>query len=152
MSENEEVKTLPEAISEVRSRDHKLLAKMIIRDGKSFQESALAAGYSRSVAKSGLKRLLSASQTFSDIYNAESDLLLKANTLKPMAIKRLFAEIADFSSPLGMKAIELAGRLKENDWFVRNAELQVGVFTQIGDSGAGEAINTITQYKEEDEE
>jgi hypothetical protein len=46
-----------------------------------------------------------------------------------------------------MKAIELAGRFKENDWFVRNADVQVGVMAVLGDSQAAlSAKDSINSY------
>lgn len=60
-------------------------------------------------------------------------MILSLDKLKPLAIKRLHSEIVNDKSPHGMKAIELAGRFKEADWFVRNADASVGVFVALGE-------------------
>jgi hypothetical protein len=137
----------------VRKKDPELLAKLVVRDRKQFKESALAAGYSLSLACRGLARAMECSSAIATaVENENNRLIADLKALKPISVQRLYDEIVNPRSSMGIKAIELAGRFKETDWWVRNAELQVGVFTQIGDSGSGEAINTITQYKEEDEE
>lgn len=115
--------------------------RSIVRDGKPFKESALAVGYSPSVAASGLKRLLRDSIPAAEAYNREINRFADLASLKPMAVRRLYAEIIDMSSSLGMKAIELAGRFKETDWFVRNSEVQIGVFAALGE--AGPAIDAV---------
>ena len=77
----------------------------------------------------------------------EAITIARLTDLKPLAVKRLQDEIANPKSVAGMKAIELAGRFKENDWFVRNADVQVGVMAVLGDSQAAEsAKNSITSY------
>jgi hypothetical protein len=127
--------------SETWIPDYDSLMKMIVREGKPFKESALAIGYSPSVAASGLKRLLRDSIPAAEAYNREINRFGELTSLKPMAVRRLYAEIADYGSSLGMKAIELAGRFKETDWFVRNAEVNIGVFTALGE--AGPAIDVV---------
>lgn len=136
--------------SESRFPDYELLARMVVREGKPFKESALAAGYSASVAASGLKRLLRDSDPAAEAYNREISRFARLSDLKPLAVRRLHAEIVDFTSPLGMKAIELAGRFKETDWFVRNAEVQVGVFGAFAEPGPAEKV--IEAYRDDADE
>lgn len=138
MSERESQETQP---SDVQGTNYDLLARMIVREGKPFKESALAAGYSASVAASGLKRLLRESTPAAEAYNREISRFADLQSLKPLALRRLHAEIVDMGSSLGMKAIELAGRFKETDWFVRNADVQIGVFAALGE--AGPAIDAV---------
>lgn len=132
MSENAELIKSPLPANSVDRAS--LLAKLLVRDGKSFMQSALDAGYSRSIATKGLAHMLQNSSPFAEAYNRErSTIAITLDSLKPLAIKRLHSEIANDKSPHGMKAIELAGRFKEADWFVRNADAAVGVFVALGE-------------------
>lgn len=112
--------------------DHALCARLVIREGKSFRESALQAGYSEAQADKGLRAVMSGSTLLTDAVNLEyRKLTVSIDQLKPLAVTRLYREIADPESSNGIKAIEVAGRFKETDWFVRNSETNLGIFTQI---------------------
>lgn len=131
------------APTEVRVPDYAGLARMIVREGKSFRTSAVKCGYAVSTAARGAKALAADSKPFADAYKRETELVLKEAErdislagLKPLAVARLHAEITNSKSSLGIKAIELAGRFKETDWFVRNTEVQIGVFAGLGEPDA----------------
>lgn len=124
---------------------------MIVAEGKSFKSSALECGYSRSVAGNGLKSLLSWSPAATKAIQDEHNRLFSLDKLKPLAIQRLHAEITNYKSSAGMKAIELAGRFKEADWFVRNVDVQVGIFAGLGADIADPAADSITQYVDSEE-
>ena len=66
--------------------------------------------------------------------------------LKPVAVSRLYREIAAPDSPNAMKAIELAGRFKETDWFVRNTDIQLGVLVNLGEQSP--APDNLETFKE----
>lgn len=120
--------------SSVRSKDPSLLAKLYLKEGKTFKSSALEAGYSLSVARKGADWLCSNSSDVAAAFRKQSSAMaVTLDNLKPLAIKRLHSEIVNDKSPHGMKAIELAGRFKEADWFVRNADASVGVFVALGE-------------------
>lgn len=119
-----------------------LLAQRVIRERKQFAASALECGYSEATASKGLGALVRASSIVAAAVNRETAALaVDLGGLKPLAIQRLHAEIVNPKSSLGMKAIELAGRFKETDWFVRNADVQIGVFAALGE--AGPAIDAV---------
>jgi len=150
MSESAEAK-IPDisTVTEISKPNHALLARWVIREGKPFSRCAIEAGYSAGSAKRGLKGLMADSKPLTEAIRRETEAITIARLtdLKPLAVKRLQDEIANPKSVAGMKAIELAGRFKENDWFVRNADVQVGVMAVLGDSQAAEsAKNSITSY------
>lgn len=129
----------------------KTLARLVIREGKPFNASALQAGYSEATSKRGLAGLMANSSIVTDAVKRESDAIqTNIHTLKPLAITRLYREIADAESGAnGLRAIELAGRFKETDWFVRNTGDAFGVFLTIGESAPNtEVIDIATEYKE----
>jgi hypothetical protein len=151
MSENEENSTVQS--TPAKTRDAKLLAKLVIRDGKTFKASAIQAGYAPSTASKGAKFLCNESAEVAEAFATETEAIstLALKKLKPSAIKRLAYEIENTRSSLGMKAIELAGRFRESDWWVHNNEVQVGIFNSIGSVGAGEVSQTIEAYRQEEE-
>jgi hypothetical protein len=121
-------------VIEPRVIDHDLLAKLVIRDGKPFKQSALEVGYSIHVAAGGLKRLMSESTPVTEAVKREWERINGGlDRMKPMAVKRLFYEIADVNSPFGMRAIEIAGKFRETDWFVRSTEMQLGVLINLAE-------------------
>lgn len=134
-----------------KTKDINLLARSVIREGKPFYSSAISAGYAVSVARRGLKGLMADNRSFAEACERESNALLSAtDRLKPLAIARLHTEISDLRRPGGLKAIEIAGRLKELDWFVRNVDVQVGVFASFADNSPDPAAEAINTYKEEE--
>jgi hypothetical protein len=134
--------------------NYALLVRMLVRDGRPFRECALAAGYAESVASLGLKKLLSSTKPVAELYAKELGRVTgNVSLLKPLAIRRLHAEIADNSSSQGIKAIELAGRFKETDWWVRGADIQIGVFQSFaGESPEIDENSTLDAYKDVKEE
>jgi hypothetical protein len=149
MNESAELK-IPQTPKVSRTSEEKaaILARCIIREGKTFKDSALAAGYAATTATLGLKCLMRESSIVAKAVERET----KAQTigidkLKPLAVQRLYKEIINDKSPGGLKAIELAGRFKENDWFVKSSDVQVGVMAVLGDSQAlDSAKNNIQAY------
>lgn len=133
--------TVLQNVPEAKTPDYGLLAKMVITEGKTFKEGALAAGYSVSVAARGLKALMDDSKPVAEAVRRESERLMTLDKLKPLAVARLYSEITNPKSSQGIKAIELAGRFKETDWFVRNTDINIGVFTALGE--AGPAIDAV---------
>ena len=127
--------------------DHALLARLVIREGKPFLQSAIAAGYAESVARSGMRRLMADSSLLSEAIRLEYEAMqADVSKLKPVAVSRLYREIAAPDSPNAMRAIELAGRFKETDWFVRNSDIQLGVF--LGMTEAQPTVADTDSFKE----
>ena len=136
-------------VAEKTVKNPELLARLVLREGKPFKSSAVTCGYSLAVACKGYAWLCRVSKDVADAYSAENyRLSTSMERLKPLAIKRLYDEIANPKSSLGIKAIELAGRFKETDWFVRNAEVQIGIFGSL--AGPDPAADAIDADKEEE--
>src|SRR6266851_1632098 len=118
-----------------KTPNYALLARMMIREGKTFRDSAIAAGYSESVAGRGLRALMADSEPLAEaIRREEKNISVNMDRLKPLAINRLYHEILNPASNNGMKAIELAGKFKETDWFVRQSETNLGILINMGDA------------------
>jgi hypothetical protein len=133
-----------------RIKNPELLAKMVIREGKTFVSSALACGYSLATAQKGLKKLIESSRAVAAAIERETaSLTVGLDKLKPLAVKRLYEEIVNPRSANGMKAIVIAGRFKETDWFVRNSDVNVGVFMGLAEAPPDPAIEVLESYKDE---
>jgi len=135
--------------SSASPKNPELLVRMVMREGKTFQESALAAGYGQSTSKKGLNYLARVSSAVSEAIERESAQLsaslANSDRLKPMAVKRLLAEITDLRRPAGIKAIELLGRFKETDWWIRNVDVQIGIFQSLAET-SDPASNALDSY------
>jgi|ERR1700747_1076244 len=115
--------------------DHALIARLVIREGKPWKESALAGGYSDSVASRGMRAVMNESSSLTDAFKLEEKRIdTNMARLKPLAINRLYQEIINANSSNGIKAIEVAGKFKETDWFVRQSETQIGLLIELADS------------------
>ena len=148
--QNESTRAEDSTVSQLKLIDHELLARMLIREGKSFKSSALAAGYSAAVAKNGLKSLLAQSELASHAIQRETQAVAssKLNGLKANVIRRLEASILNLKSADGMKACELAGRFKETDWWVKSsADVQIGILAGLS---AEPTVPPAEPYKDDD--
>jgi len=129
MSELEQTNSTPSKVY-----DHELLARLVIREGRKFREAAVLAGYAPTVAQNGLKALCAQSSLVSQAIEKETNACMMGfEKHKPLAVRRLLAEITDLRRPAGIKAIEVLGRFKEADWFVRNVDVQIGIFNSLGE-------------------
>jgi hypothetical protein len=85
----------------------------------------------------------------SDAIRRETNaMIVSLDRLKPLAVNRLYHEIINLKSPNAMRAIELAGRFKETDWFVRNSEVQLGVFVGIAEEKPNLNVEDMKSVKE----
>jgi autotransporter translocation and assembly factor TamB len=127
-------------------------AHLYFAEGKSFQEAMLGAGYSKTVAKQGPKFMLGHSVGLRAAFERASKQHLRPEQLKTLAIHRLAQEIANPKRTDGVKPIEVLGKMKEFDWFVRSADVHVGVFAALLDPETGPPIDTaeaaISRYRE----
>ena len=75
---------------------------------------------------------------------------LRPEELKTLAIHRLAQEIANPKRTDGVKPIEVLGKMKDYDWFVRCAEVQVGIFAALADQLPMDS-KTLEAYEEDDQ-
>lgn len=118
------------------------LARGILREGKTFKQSALDVGYSPNVAKQGLAFMRRDVHGIDKAMTAVAqEMIFKPDELHAMSVNRLALDIQRGKSSGLEKAIDTLGRFKIHDWFVRNADVQIGVFASLGESGP--AIDTV---------
>ena len=121
----------------------------MMRDGKSFKQSALDAGYSPTVAKQGLKQMAAHNVGIDTaIKDLTKQLLFTPDEMRVMALNKLCTDIHRGRSSGLERTIELLGRFKMNDWFVRSADVNVGVMAVIGAIDKSVEGPVIDQYRE----
>jgi hypothetical protein len=124
----------------------KRLAEKVLLEGKSFRQSALESGYSETVANKG-----------PNIYSADKPGLqaafilaaqkadINADTVKQVSKYRLFDDVVKARDSGVTRQIELLGRMKEHDWFVRSTDVQIGVFASLADdSKVAASVESLT--------
>lgn len=132
---------LAQGKTEYITPDYEGLARAVVIEGKPFKEQAVIYGYSPTVAARGPKHLLADSKPLADAFRrATESCMVNIHQLKPLAISRLHREIINPVSSDGLKAIEIAGKFKETDWFVRNTDVQIGIFANLADDGLDQLL------------
>ena len=108
-------------------------AELYFAEGKSFQAAMLESGYSPSIAAQGPKYNLRRNVSLRLAFERASHANLRPEQLKMLAIHRLASEIANPKRTDGVKPIEVLGKMKEFDWFMRNSDVQVGIFASLAE-------------------
>lgn len=116
----------------------KRAADLYFAEGKSFRAAMLESGYSPSIAAQGPKYNLRRNVSLRRAFEAASHNHLRPEQLKMLAVHRLASEIANPKRTDGVKPIEVLGKMKDFDWFVRNADLQIGIFASLAEGTVGE--------------
>jgi len=74
---------------------------------------------------------------------------LRPEQLKMLALHRLASEIANPKRTDGVKPIEVLGKMKEFDWFVRNGEAPMGVFVALAEQPPpSDALQAAQKYND----
>lgn len=111
------------------------LAEGVILEGKSFRQSALDVGYSESTANKGAAVYTKGRPGLQSAFiTVANEAMLDTETVKNVAKYRLFDDVVKAKDSGVTRQIELLGRMKEHDWFVRNTDVQIGVFASLADN------------------
>jgi len=117
------------------------LATGMLKHGKTFKQSALDAGYSPTVAKQGPAFMRSHSIGVDMAFvEASKQLTWQPEEVKAVIRARLMADLTRGKSSGVERVAELLGRDKTVDMFVRNGDMQIGIFAEIGDKD----LDTLT--------
>ena len=65
-----------------------------------------------------------------------------------VADEKLASEIVNPKRTDGIKPIEVLGRMKEFDFFVRNSETPTGIFVTLAESPPNDALQVAAKYKD----
>lgn len=117
------------------------LAKGYIGEGKSFKQAALEAGYRPSIGKLGPSAFRrdcpGVDAAFIEAAKAQT---WSSEELRSLARARLVSDISRGKSSGTERAIEVLGKFKDLDWFVRNADVQVGIFAGLIDDDSSKTL------------
>lgn len=114
----------------------KAVAKAVVRDGKSFRQASLDAGYALSRANRGPATSVAEMPGLREAFLREATAAeMDAKSLKAVVTHRLVTDVIRGRDSGVTRQAELLGRMKEVDMFVRNTDVQVGVFAALADDG-----------------
>lgn len=122
------------------------LARGRVLDGKSFREAATDAGYSMNTANRGEKAMRRQTRSIEVAFRtAAQEAEYEGKVLKSMIVHRLVTDVCSGRDSGVTRQAELIGRLKEVDAFVRNTDVQIGIFAGLADDPrAAESVEALS--------
>jgi hypothetical protein len=132
--------------------DRRMRRARLVRDGMSWRAACLKAGYSLSVANKGPRGYMEGGRNeartlrpgiMKDFERAAAEAVWKSEQLKKIVTPRLATAVIEGRPSDVAREAELIGKMKEVDLFVRNADVQVGVFAALLDPEAGPLIDAV---------
>jgi hypothetical protein len=119
-----------------RKKDRRLERARLIRDGMSWRQACLQAGYSLSVANRGPRGYLENSPSVvKDFARAAEESPWKPETLEKIVTHRLATDVVNGKSSGVAREAELLGKRRDVDMFVRpDQQAQVPVWSVFGRS------------------
>lgn len=115
----------------IPSEAHRKLAKLLLRDRKPFRTAALECGFSQNTADNGPSAMRVSTPGFAIALVEESKRIPSPEELKALAVHTLAHDLSIGQSRGLERTIELLGRFKENDWFVKSTDTQIGVLIDL---------------------
>jgi hypothetical protein len=112
-----------------------------VAEGKPFVHAAVQAGYSKNVAEAGPKDLMNGSPGFALALAEESKRLPDSQELLALSVHTLVNDIRAGRSRGLEKTIETLGKFKHHDWFVRNSDMNMGIFLALGEQAPEQALS-----------
>jgi len=128
----------------------------LLREGKSWRQACLLAGYSVSAANRGPKSYFAGSPGVQrEFMRLVEDEPYSPDVTRKIAKNRLTKAVVEGRTSNVAREIELLGRFKEHDWFVRASDTQIGIFAQLCDPETHQRIRAqakaIDDYPDEDD-
>jgi hypothetical protein len=128
----------------------------LLRDGVSWRQACLRSGYSVSAANRGPKSYFENSPGVRrDFTRLAEEEPFSPDQTRKIAKNRLTKAVVEGKSSNVAREIELLGRFKEHDWWVKPSDLQLGIFAQLCDPETHQRIRAqakaIDDYPDEDD-
>lgn len=106
----------------------------LIRDGMSWRQACIKSGYSLATANRGPRGYMENKPGVQkDFARAAEEASYKPEFVKKAVTHRLMTAIIEGKSSEVAREAELLGKFKEHDWFVRNADVNIGVFASLAE-------------------
>ena len=122
------------------------VAADVVLGGKPFRQAMLDEGYTEHSANRGPRNYMSDHPNMREAFTmAALQADMNAETVKQVSKYRLFDDVVKAKDSGVTRQIELLGRMKEHDWFVRNTDVQIGVFASLADdSKVASSVEDLT--------
>jgi hypothetical protein len=132
----------------IKLEDRRMKRARLVRDGLSWRQACLQAGYSLSVANKGPRGYSGADGhsrpgLLKDFERAAEEAVWKPDQLRKIVTHRLAKAIIEGKPSTVAREAELIGKMKEVDLFVRNAEVQVGIWGILSTPEAGQMLDNM---------
>jgi hypothetical protein len=141
----------------MKLEDRRMKRARLVRDGLSWRQACLQAGYSLSVANKGPRGYSGADGhnrlgLLKDFERAAEEAVWKPDQLKKIVTHRLATAVIEGKASMVAREAELIGRMREVDLFVRNADVQVGIWGILSTPEASQTLDvearTLDAHKE----
>ena len=135
---------------QIKLEDRRMKRARLVRDGMSWRAACLQAGYSLSVANKGPRGYSGADGhnrpgILKDFERAAEEAVWKPEYLKKIVTHRLATAVIEGKPSNVAREVELIGRMKDVDLFVRNGDIQVGIFGVLATPEAGQALDAVAK-------
>lgn len=136
--------------SPARTEDRRMKRARLVRDGMSWRQACLQSGYSLSVANKGPRGYSGADghsrpSVRKDFERAAEEAVWKPDQLKRIVTHRLATAVIEGKPSTVAREAELIGRMKEVDPFVRNADVQVGIWGILSTPEASKTLEAVAE-------
>jgi hypothetical protein len=138
-----------------KSDDRRMKRARLIRDGMSWRQASLQAGYSLSVANKGPKGYAGGDGhhrpgILKDFERAAEEAVWGPDLIKKIVTHRLATAVVEGKPSNVAREAELLGKMKDVDLFVRNTDVQIGIFAALMDNEAAAAMDAAATAELED--
>jgi hypothetical protein len=121
----------------------------LLREGLSWRQACLRSGYSVSAANRGPKSYFEGSPGVRrEFARLAEDEPYSPTMTRKIAKNRLAKAVLEGKPSNVAREVELLGRFKEHDWWIRSAETQVGIFASFCDAEMDDTAKSLDAYRE----
>jgi hypothetical protein len=139
-------------LPDVKADDRRMRRARLIRDGMSWRQACLQSGYSPATANRGPRGYIENEPAVQkDFERAAEEAVWKPEQLKRIVTHRLATAVIEGKPSTVAREAELIGRMKDVDLFVRNADVQVGVFGLLATPEAGQMLDALNKAIDDNE-
>jgi hypothetical protein len=134
---------------EAKQESRSVRRAKFLRDGLSWRQACLRSGYGLSAANRGPKAYFRGNPGVQrEFVRLAEDEAYSPELAHKIAKNRLIKSVLEGKSSNVAREIELLGKLKEHDWFVRNSDASVGVFVGLMESAPNMTPQDLKAYPE----
>lgn len=128
----------------------------LIRNGMSWRQACLQSGYSLSVANKGPRQYAggdghSRPGLLKDFERAAEEAAYPPEFIKKAVKHRLMQSVIEGKPSNVAREAELLGKLREVDLFVRNSDVQVGIFGLLATPEGGQMLDALEKAIDDNE-